>query len=131
VDELPTLEEKPAAKKRGRPAKAEVAPPEASAATGFTLYVDCLPVKGLSPVSLDSLLRTAASEVAADTGLGDYRLVEYGKGTALFLLEFSKLFENTSTSGQSFLLHSRTPEASIVLSYLIDRAAVVVRGVAA
>jgi len=130
---------------RGRPRKDESAPaPVAAAATvaavaavapvakanivgGWTLYLDCLPVKGAAAEHISERLARVMLEYTAETGQSHYKLTEYGKGPALFAEGFAKdLAANPPKSG--VIAHSASQEVRDVLQVLMANAAAIVQG---
>ncbi len=140
-----------APRKRGRPAgsknaiKTEVedtedkvqyflAEPESELETGLrksvektirTLYIDCSPTMYVSD-SYALLIQAAKTNVAQKFEVSDYRFMDYGKGNGAFAQAFAEVFESHSTFIE-LSVDTRLAETSLVLSYLISKAADVVR----
>lgn len=119
------------AKKRGRPSKADLALRAAaqspSTSPGFTLYIDCLPVKGITLTNVDDLLAPIREKVESEEGAGmHYRLIEYGKGPALLAASLEESFAANPPVGDYFVM-SKVTDAP-VLEVLIRTAGTVVKG---
>lgn len=91
---------------------------------GFTLYVDCLPM-GRAPTTFGRFIEKAQTKILETQGVGDYRLVEYGKGAALFIGFVVQ--EIDGFQGELFL-DTRTPEGAVLLETVSGMAKNVVRG---
>lgn len=130
---------------RGRPRKDESMPAAAAAAApvvtapaaapvvkanpvgGWTLYLDCQPVKGAAAEHISERLARVMLEYTAETGQSHYKLTEYGKGPALFAEGFAKdLAANPPKSG--VIAHSASQEVRDVLQVLMANAAAIVQG---
>jgi hypothetical protein len=102
----------------------------AAATAGLSVYIDALPVKNAAPMlPADTLIKKASDHLKQKHGIDDYRLVDFGKGTPLLVLEFSRLVDELPRP-VALTVSSRTPEGSAVLSSLVDRADIVIKGVA-
>lgn len=91
---------------------------------GFTLYVDCLPI-GRAPRTFATFIEKAQTKILETQGVGDYRLIDYGKGAALFLGFVVEQIEGFQ--GELFL-DTRTPEGAVLLETVSGMATNVVRG---
>lgn len=125
---------------RGRPRKDESAPVAAVAAPapaptvakanivgGWTLYLDCQPVKGAVAEHISERLARVMLEYTAETGQSHYKLTEYGKGPAIFAEGFAKdLAANPPKSG--VIAHSASQEVRDVLQVLMENASAIVQG---
>jgi hypothetical protein len=139
---------------RGRPRKDESAPaPVAAVATvaavapvtkanivgGWTLYINCAPVKGPEIAAageyrwaprLENIaprIERVMREFTAETGLAHYRLAEYGKGPALFAEGFARDLAENPPKGD-VMVDIASQEVRDVLQMLIAAAHIVVRG---
>jgi hypothetical protein len=69
-----------APKKRGRRSREEIAKEQ-----GFTLYINCVPIKGNKYDSAADRLARANHVVAAHAGVPHWSMVDMGKGRGMFL----------------------------------------------
>lgn len=104
--------------------KAAPAPvPAPAAQTGFTLYVDCIPIG--KPAKTAALLISKAQErIANELKVPDYRLVDFGKGTPAFVAFVLDQVDGTF----DIALDTRTPEGAVLLEALMAKASFAVRG---
>jgi hypothetical protein len=97
---------------------------EATTSTGLHLYVDCLPVKGVSTATrLEDEIARRAAYIAQQNNVLDIRLIDYAKGKALLAAHFREEPLSGVVVAQSGDL------SSVVIETLIPMASVVVRGV--
>lgn len=94
-------------------------------AAGFTLYVDCLPL-GRAPRTFSTFIEKAQTKILETQGVGDYRLIDFGKGAPLFIGFVAQ--EIAGFQGELFL-DTRTPEGAVLLETVSGMAANVVRGI--
>jgi hypothetical protein len=90
------------------------------------LLVDCIP-QGLEVESLANVIAMASGMICKAQSVGDYRYIEFGKGTAM-LVE-SVVYIIKTNPGKSYFLDSRTPEGTALLNPLCALSAIVIRGV--
>lgn len=97
---------------------------------GFTLYVDCRPVRGGGILfEADDLVEPAHEAVRKSYGVDDYRLVEYGKGPGAFAAALRKLFEMRPIGADGAVcITTKTREGQDALAVLERLAGTVVRG---
>lgn len=98
--------------------------------TGFTLYVDCIPIGRGAKVAA-GLFANAQARMAVDgprdaagQPVPDYRLVDYGKGAPAFVSFVLDQVDGTF----DIALDTRSPEGALLLEPLMSRASFVVRG---
>lgn len=99
------------------------AKPNEGGSTFGTLYVDCIPI-GRAAKTLASYIEKAQEGVAKESGVADYRLVDYGKGAPLLVKYVLEQIDGST----DLMLDTRSPEGAVLLEPLIARAAFVVRG---
>ena len=96
---------------------------EKNGRTGFTLYIDCFPLKGERPEILEDLLAPHIKKVSESHDIATPQLLDYAKGkaevTALFCLAFPKTGEIVASS--------KSPYWASVEPYLVGAAAQVIR----
>ena len=93
------------------PAAAPAAPvAKANPVGGWTLYLDCQPVKGVAAEHISERLARVMLEYTAETGQSHYKLTEYGKGPALFAEGFAK---DLAAKGEILISKSRGDEELI------------------
>jgi hypothetical protein len=125
--EQPTDNTQPIAEEPVQSVTGVVAVAEATAAeksSGFMLLINAI-CQG--SISLAPLIQQAAKQAADKAGVADYRLVEYGKGPALVVLQFAELF--APVTGGVYSLDTRTAEGSVVSGYLQSLASVTIHGI--
>lgn len=112
------------------PAATVTPPPSVGEATptapaaGFSLYVDCLPVKGIAiNVRLEEEIARRAATIASANNVADVRLLEYGKGRALLAASFH------TDRPRGVVIASSGELSSTAIEVLAAYADVVVRGV--
>jgi hypothetical protein len=129
-------------KKRGRPAGSRNKATPAAAAvdtpattstpepapTGYTLYVNCLPV-GEPVQELAEYIAPIHAEFCAAAQAQHYRFIDYGKGPALFADFLARRIE-ADPPQSNLVLDIRTQSGSDLYATLAERAHRVVRGVA-
>ena len=124
-------EEKTEKKKRGRPPKAakEAAEPSPAQTLGFTLYINCHPIKSPTP-ALDArtILTPITIGVATEHGVADYRMIEYGQGPAHLADARRKHLTANPITGVSITVDAKTDEGRHVVGVLQDFATTIVRG---
>lgn len=104
-----------------------VAAPVAAPATGWTLYLDCQPVKGGNAEHVSDRLARVMLAFTAETGLGHYKLTDYGKGPALFAEGFARdLAEHPPVGG--IVANTANQEVRDVLQALMASAARIIQG---
>ncbi len=103
----------------------EIATVPAPAEKTWTLYVDCFPVGGRT-TQAESLFTRVHARVLKDSGVEDYRMIDYGKGAGIFVAAMDELMEEHD--GSDIFLDTRTPEGSLCLSRLSTKATRVIRG---
>lgn len=129
VASTPTVEEP---KRRGRPKKdaapvVEVGPaPIKAQRPVFSIYVDCLPVKGGEAewTLFEDWIATYTKQVAESHGIADWRQIEYGKGKAALA---NVVRENVHEVPEVLIVSSYAPGVNEVLDVLIPHATRVVR----
>lgn len=91
---------------------------------GFTLYVDCFPVKGGdAPVSFDQAFGFVLAEVAKANNAIHYKEIGYGKGPGLVVTAIRDL----GTSAPAIVISAESAEGRDFLETLIGMAGSVVR----
>jgi hypothetical protein len=95
----------------------------AHVASGFTLYVDCIPC-GRTARSAHFLIEKAQERILKDHGVPDYRLLDFGKGVPFFVAAVDEQVDGTF----DLMLDTRTPEGAVLLETLAAKASLVVRG---
>lgn len=108
-----------------KPAKLIFDEPLVKTATSldFVLYIDCLPLKGISATPLEDSIATKAAIVCEKKGVKDVREIKFGEGTsALIALMKSENYVGAYTV-------SSTGLGGLVSEALIPMAKVVIRGV--
>mgnify|MGYP001590906993 FL=1 len=94
--------------------------------TRFSIYVDCIPVKGGEAewVMFEDWIAPYARQVAEAHGIADFRLIEYGKGKAILA---NVVREHVAEVPEVLIVSSYGPAVSDVLDVLIPHATRVVR----
>jgi hypothetical protein len=117
-----------AAKKKAAAAKKKAAAP---AVEGFTLYINCAPVKDnsaeFSPTLFEDWLSPIVmelNETVSEKGLSDYRHLPYAEEKALFAVAVN---ESLKEMPPQMIVNSGTPGAKDALAVLIPHASLVVR----
>jgi hypothetical protein len=124
----------PGPKRRGRPPKA-VAPPPAVELKALpdpppagskigTLYVDCGPTDGCADAFVFLM---AAKTALLKEGVRDYRLLEFGHGPGRFAIAVAEAVDAFPGHIKQLRVDSTTPEGTVALTSLIERAGRVVR----
>lgn len=114
------------------PAAPASAPQAAPRPHGFTLYVDCLPVKHAegvdAPQRASDYVEAAMRVIRKAHGVGHYKLIGFGKGPGLLAVGVEEhLREHPPTSG-SIYLTTRSNEERDCLQAFANAAAVVIHG---
>lgn len=108
-----------------------VAAPAATQAAGFTLYLDCCPVKGAPFVTLEDWLDPVFRAIEAQCGVDNWRSVlEFGKASELFHAAVRNSLEGRSdlrVPGHLVVLSAYSDYAKATLDLLVRYATVVVR----
>lgn len=121
----PVAAEEPKRKPVARAKKADA--PVVASASGWTLYLDCQPVKGGAAEHISDRIARVMAEYTAETGQSHYKLAEYGKGPALFAEGFAKdLAANPPATG--IIAASASQEVRDVLQVLMASAATIIQG---
>jgi hypothetical protein len=94
---------------------------------GLTLYVNCIPVRGCEAVPLALWLAPIFERMREGTGLPDYRLEDFGKGSARLCAGVAETLEKEKP--QAIYVDSRTTEGRDVLPVLERYATRVIRGI--
>jgi hypothetical protein len=132
----PAAEPMPKKTRAKRAPKANTAPTPAptcdhAAASGFTLYIDCLPVGETFDVAETYYAEAQAlvRETMAAEGeeVADYRFIGFGKGPAAFALALGKALDESPC--KSLVVSTSAQEARDALTVLVNRASRVIRGV--
>lgn len=97
-------------------------PPHGPTTYGMTLYLDCMP-RGYKGTEAEHLIHTAKTEINAAHDVGDYRFVEYGKGTGMLSARVSEL----AASSSELYLDTTTPEGTACKAALVTMAARVIQ----
>lgn len=97
-------------------------------ASGFTLYVDCYPVKGKErPVLLEEWIAPFQQQVARVCEVPDFRMVPYDKKGLLAAMLRDAVTENKIPT--HLWIASHTPGAEIAVEALAPHAREVIRGI--
>ncbi len=91
------------------------------------LCLNCAPVGVEFDVTYVGLLEQAKSLVNEEFKVADYRFVDYGKGAGALAQAFRKVFDALPSDPPGLSVDASLPESSIVLSFLMSRAVVVIR----
>lgn len=140
--EAPAATDAPAPKKRGRPKKVEtiealatqtslIAPETKATSSGFTVYINCLPIVGGELVQLaDDVIAAAKKEIKAKLNIDDYRMLDFGKGAGILCAAFEAQIDAAIASGvmPSIAVDTRTPEGALVAQTLAAKSSRVIRG---
>ena len=97
--------------------------PEATAADGLRLYVDCRPLKANGVVELDAFLAPIMAKVAANAKVPHYSMIPYAQGPA----QVAALVSTQPPTG-IIVADTRLPATNAVLEVLLPYAVEVVRG---
>lgn len=133
VSENTATEEAPKAKRGKKAAKAEEAPacaPTGGGKRAFTLYIDAVPI-GRAAKTLEDWIQRAKELACEEAKVGDYRYVEFGKGAGMVSEAFFALFDQNLLDPDgfdAFVLSTATSESAFLISGLVARAALTVRG---
>lgn len=136
VDEEFLLPEAPVS-----PAPAPVAPPVAAPApapaptvaapapapTGFNLFIDCMPVKGVeSAYNIEDVVAGLEAEVAREAGTAYAYAPEYRRGQQALAGKLNAIIP--TLDGKNIILFTHHPAAGEIQSVLISKANLVVKG---
>jgi hypothetical protein len=142
----PPKEEEPSPppkKKRGRPKKAEetpVPPPKEeappihreTARLGFTLYVNCSPVKVSNGQPRPELASTRIQRLMAEftraKGVTHYRVIPYGEGAGIFAAAVAHDLQQNPPEAGAIIIHTNTKESLDTLQAFEAAAETVVMG---
>ncbi len=130
----PPIENKPfdpptvkvrAARKSSKSDTSDTMPaPANDAQSGWTLYVDCVPLFQHGVLQAESLFTEAKKLISVDLGLDDYRFAEFGKGPGILECMVTKILDLQEAAGLTAVyVDSREPQAQVCLSLLKGRAA--------
>lgn len=98
-----------------------------AASAGWTLFLDCQPVKGATAEHVSERLARVLLEYTAETGQSHYKLADYGKGPAIFSEGFAKdLAANRPKGG--IIANTASQEVRDVLQVLMACATNIVQG---
>ncbi len=95
---------------------------------GLTVFIDCLPLKGMHTVQLTDILGLSMEVVAKKIGEPHWNLAEYGKGPSLLATAFDEWLDE-NPQNVAVTVDSSSDESRAVREVLIAHAGVVVRGV--
>ncbi len=95
---------------------------------GLTVFIDCLPLKGMHTVQLTDILELSMAVVAEKICEPHWNLAEYGKGPALLATAFDEWLDN-NPQNVAVTVDSSSDESRAVREVLIAHATVVIRGV--
>ena len=95
---------------------------------GLTVFINCLPLKGVHTVQLTDLLGLSMEAVSDLIGEPHWNLAEYGKGPALLATAFDEWLDK-NPQNVAVVVDSSSDESRAVREVLIAHATVVVRGV--
>jgi hypothetical protein len=90
------------------------------------LFVDCIP-SGLEVENLANVIAIASGLICKAQKVGDYRYIEFGKGTAMLVESMVHIVK--TNPGRNYALDSHTPEGSALLNPLSALSAIVIRGI--
>ncbi len=95
---------------------------------GLTVFIDCLPLKGMHTVQLTDILGLSMAVVAEKIGEPHWNLIDFGKGPALLATAFDEWLDN-NPQNVAVTVDSSSDESRAVREVLIAHATVVIRGV--
>jgi hypothetical protein len=90
------------------------------------LFVDCVP-QGLEVENLANVIAIASGLICKAQKVGDYRYIEFGKGTAMLVESMVHIVK--TNPGRNYMLDSGTPEGHALLNPISALSAIIVRGV--
>lgn len=117
-------------KKRGRkPKNTPVEPaPAPVAASGWTLYVDCAPIKGCSGLELASARISEVIEaMVGEFEIPHYRMMEFGRGAGVFAAAMTNSLKE-SPPAVGVVIYTASSEARDCLQAFMSAADVVIQG---
>lgn len=90
------------------------------------LFIDCYPISAPSqPQLFAEFAAPILAKVAKETGVPDWRLVDYGKGAG----HIARAFATASDYPSAIMINSTDPTARVALEVLVPKARFVVTGV--
>lgn len=99
-----------------------------NAKTGMTVFIDCLPVKGIDTIQLIDILAPSMEAVAIKIGEPHWNLIDFGKGPSLLATAFDEWLDNNPVNG-TVLVDGSSAESRAVREVLTAHAVAVVWGV--
>ena len=95
---------------------------------GLTVFIDCLPLKGVHTVQLTDILGLSMEVVSDLIGEPHWNLAEFGKGPALLATAFDEWLDK-NPQNVAVTVDSSSDESRAVREVLIAHATAVIRGV--